>query len=382
VIFVFDTNQPVSADTKSTVAVMDFENITGITRNDSLAKALTETIMVHLVKGDVVQLVERSQIKKIVEEQALGLTGLIDTKWASDVGKMLAARFLVIGMLSRVEKRWIVTTRLLEVETGRIITAEILEANTQAGILQQSKNTADAILQKIAGETDRSKKSVLVFSVQPKSEKRTTLSPDQKTKLFRVLRKKVSHYGASLENISMNDDRTIKLVVTALAEPLKLAEILMSDDVLEFRVVQRIVDTRRTSFSGDLDYLEYTNPHDGRKMWYAVRREAELSGSYIKNASVAIDNRYGQIFINIEFDREGTALLGNITKHNIDRQMAIVLNGTILMAPVIRAPITRGRAQISGDFNLDEAFRYVVNLKSGNLPARLSLEDIDMSGFK
>jgi preprotein translocase subunit SecD len=69
----------------------------------------------------------------------------------------------------------------------------------------------------------------------------------------------------------------------------------------------------------------------------------------IKNASS------GEPEINIELSDEGRELFAAITKENIDKRLAIVVNGEVYSAPVIRSEISDGKAQISGNFTEEEA---------------------------
>ena len=362
----------------TTVAVIDFKDETGLENGASLARTMTDTVTALLTESTAVQLVERSRITKIVEEQVLSLSGLIDTGEVAEVGKMLAAHYLVIGSVSRYDDDWFAASRLLEVNTGRIVTAEMIEAKGPSKLISKVQETVRNILKKVKQEKEAKKTVVLSFRLSPLQEGKGPIPPEKITRLVNVLRRKVENYGASLEDIRPQGVDRIDIVIRQLRNPLELVKILMRNDILTFRLVQKELVPESPHAPGTYDYLSYTGPFHGETKLYAFGHQAELSGDHIKNASVAIDSMVGNVYINVEFDGEGTTRFARLTKNNVGRRLAVVLNDEILMMPVIMDTIASGRSIITGNFTLDEAFRLVVNLKSGILPVCLSLSHIDI----
>ena len=81
----------------------------------------------------------------------------------------------------------------------------------------------------------------------------------------------------------------------------------------------------------------------------------------------------GTWVVNFEFDSAGARRFADITKANVGRPFAIVLDGKVISAPVIREPITGGRGQISGNFTTQSANDLAVLLRAGALPAPLTI---------
>ena len=100
---------------------------------------------------------------------------------------------------------------------------------------------------------------------------------------------------------------------------------------------------------------------------------AELTGRYLAHARVEFDPNTGVPLIGLEFTSEGSDLFAQITRDNIGKSLAIVLDGAILSQPVIQSEITGGKAQITGQFTIDEAKALVRNLNYGALPLPISL---------
>ncbi|MBR5923933.1 MAG: protein translocase subunit SecDF [Bacteroidales bacterium] len=98
--------------------------------------------------------------------------------------------------------------------------------------------------------------------------------------------------------------------------------------------------------------------------------QAPLDGSVITNASVTYDSRTnGEPKVSMNMNAEGANIWAHLTKDNIGKQIAIVLDGTVYSYPVVNGEISGGNSEISGHFTVDEATDLVNVLKSGKLPA-------------
>ena len=99
---------------------------------------------------------------------------------------------------------------------------------------------------------------------------------------------------------------------------------------------------------------------------YLVKTKPELIEN-IKDADARI-NTSGQPYVLIELNPEGKDLFYNITNENIGRRLAIMIDDTVVSAPVIREPIKGGSLHLTGDFTLDGAFDLAFALKAGAIP--------------
>src|SRR3989338_7476714 len=100
---------------------------------------------------------------------------------------------------------------------------------------------------------------------------------------------------------------------------------------------------------------------------------AELTGRYLAHASVEFDPQTGVPLVGLEFTSEGALLFAKITHDNVGKPLAVILDGSILSAPVIQSEITGGKAQITGNFTPEEAKALVRNLNYGALPVPITL---------
>jgi preprotein translocase subunit SecD len=104
-----------------------------------------------------------------------------------------------------------------------------------------------------------------------------------------------------------------------------------------------------------------------------VKEKVEVTGDLLSEASVAIDQRFNEPYVSLRFNPAGAKRFEEVTAANVQKRMAIILDGTVYSAPVIRERIPGGNAQISGQFTLEEARDLAIVLKAGALPAPMRL---------
>jgi protein-export membrane protein SecD len=109
--------------------------------------------------------------------------------------------------------------------------------------------------------------------------------------------------------------------------------------------------------------------------YFLVKSIPELTGAYLTNAKVQLggDTGMGYPEVSIEFNPEGAKLFAQITESNIDRNLAIVLDGIVQSAPTIRTRIPDGRAVIEGNFTTDDARMLSTVLRAGALPVPVEI---------
>ena len=106
---------------------------------------------------------------------------------------------------------------------------------------------------------------------------------------------------------------------------------------------------------------------------HLLRDSPVVQGEDLADAQAGFDSQNGQPVINFRFNQSGARKFGAFTKDNVGRPFAIVLDGKVLSAPVIREPILSGSGQISGSYTVESASTLAVQLKSGALPTKLTI---------
>lgn len=106
-----------------------------------------------------------------------------------------------------------------------------------------------------------------------------------------------------------------------------------------------------------------------------VEKKIQLVGSGISKASWERDPTFGQYKVEIQFAGEAKKKFGIVTTKNVNRPLAIVLDGTLYSAPNINEPILGGQAVITGRFNREEAMKLATVLQTGALDAPVEFKE-------
>jgi len=181
-----------------------------------------------------------------------------------------------------------------------------------------------------------------------------------------VLRKRVDKLGVAEPNIVEAGANTILIQLPGLSEQEKeTAKTNISKAAfLEFRLVH----TQSSELlSKGLSALGYTNMtervSESKKRKgpvnparFLVKKTPELTGQYVKSAGVSINPVTSEPEINVTFNSEGAQKFAEITRKNVGRFLAIILDGELYSAPVIEEEILGGNCRIRGNYDLKEAF--------------------------
>jgi preprotein translocase subunit SecD len=119
--------------------------------------------------------------------------------------------------------------------------------------------------------------------------------------------------------------------------------------------------------------LEADNEVDaaGRPVKYLVQRRVRVDGANLIDAQPTVQD--ARPVVSFRFDSVGARRFAEVTRQNVGRPFAIVLDGKVISAPVIREPILGGSGIISGNFTVQTARDLAVLLRAGALPAPLKV---------
>ncbi len=122
----------------------------------------------------------------------------------------------------------------------------------------------------------------------------------------------------------------------------------------------------------DIDHETTVMLKDSLGNSYPIFRKTEIGGDSLVNASVRFGH-LGKPTVHFKFDSIASKRFAKITKENVGKPFAIVLDNTVLTVPTIREPILNGEGEISGNFTEKQASELAILLKSGALPAPLKI---------
>ncbi len=138
-------------------------------------------------------------------------------------------------------------------------------------------------------------------------------------------------------------------------------------------------DEVRGFLPSDIDLMWTANPigtdEAGREVFTAlgVKKNTELSGETIVEASAEIDQYTASPQVAMEMNSEGATTWARVTGANVNKKIAVVMDNVVYSYPNVEGKISGGRSQITGLESLEEANDIVTVLKSGSLPAPVSI---------
>jgi len=98
-----------------------------------------------------------------------------------------------------------------------------------------------------------------------------------------------------------------------------------------------------------------------------------LTGKYLKRAELGFDQTTNRPLVLLEFNDEGTKIFEDLTGKNVGKILAIYIDGQPISTPVVQEKISGGKAQITGQFTVEEARALSRNLNAGALPVPIKL---------
>ncbi|MBI5127534.1 protein translocase subunit SecD [Candidatus Roizmanbacteria bacterium] len=104
-----------------------------------------------------------------------------------------------------------------------------------------------------------------------------------------------------------------------------------------------------------------------------LTKDTGLTGKHIKKSSVTFDSQTGKPQVALTFSTEGGKLFADVTKRNIGKPVAIVIDNFLISAPTVQQAILDGSAVITGDFTVEDAKKLAIAINSGALPLSINL---------
>ena len=220
-----------------------------------------------------------------------------------------------------------------------------------------------------------------LIRLSPESER--SISADTLDQAVEVIRKRVDQFGVSEPVITPQGADRILVQIPGLA-PEQIAaarQQLAQVAKLEFRLVHPENDRLIAQVREGIDlvpagYRAETQKElsEGReiKEELLVKVRPDLLGDRVRKAFPTYDEQgWG---VALQFDREGANFFGQLTESHVGKRFAIVLDGRVQSAPVIREPIYGGHASITGDFT-EEEVRNLASVLENPLQTPVTVEE-------
>ncbi len=184
-----------------------------------------------------------------------------------------------------------------------------------------------------------------------------------------IVRRRIDESGLVEALIARQGQNRILVQLPGVEDPARIKDLLGRTARMTFHLLDEGANLQAATPPPGTMFL----PGERGQERYAVRRRVEVDGANLTDARAGQDSRTGEWVVNFTFDSVGTRRFADITRANVGRPFAIVLDERVITAPVIREPITGGRGQISGSFDVRGANDLAVLLRAGALPAPLTV---------
>ena len=186
-----------------------------------------------------------------------------------------------------------------------------------------------------------------------------------------IVRRRIDETGVVEALIARQGQNRILVQLPGVEDPNRIKELLGKTARMTFHLLDETANPAAATPPPGVIFLP--GERGGQEVHYAVRRRVEVDGANLTDARAGQDSRTGEWVVNFTFDSIGTRRFAEVTRNNVGRPFAIVLDERVITAPVIREPITGGRGQISGSFTARSANDLAVLLRAGALPAPLTV---------
>lgn len=187
-----------------------------------------------------------------------------------------------------------------------------------------------------------------------------------------IVRRRIDELGTREPTIQRQGERRILVQLPGVSNPEEVKRLLGKTAKMTFHLVDSKtspMDARRGKMPpGSKIYPGAAGADQGS---YVLRRRVVVGGEHLIDSQPAFAE--GEAVVSFRFDAVGARTFGRATKDNIGERLAILLDGEVISAPVIRSAILGGNGQISGSFTSQSARDLSLLLRAGALPAPLKV---------
>lgn len=208
----------------------------------------------------------------------------------------------------------------------------------------------------------------LSYSEKQKQE----MVSDALSRSIEIVRRRIDALGTKEPSIQSQGGKYILVQLPGVDNPERIKELIGQTAKMTFHLVNENVTAEQLASGRAPAGTEFLPDMDSGASVIPVYSRVEVSGESLKDAQAAYDNNQMPV-VSMAFDAAGGRKFTRLTTEHVNERFAIVLDGKVLSAPVIREPIPGGKGQISGNFTLQSAKDLAVLLRSGALPAPLQV---------
>ena len=197
---------------------------------------------------------------------------------------------------------------------------------------------------------------------------------DAPAKALEIIRNRVDEFGVKELSVYRQGTDEIVVQLPGVTDRDRARELIGKTALLEFKLVEDNQELYSKALQGEV--LDDYELKDVDKEKILLNKNTLLTGDTLVNAEVKFDqSRFNEPYVAIEFNAKGASVFSEITGANVEKRLAIVLDGKVHSAPRINERIPSGRASITGRFTVEEASDLAIVLRAGTLPAPIYIEE-------
>lgn len=191
-----------------------------------------------------------------------------------------------------------------------------------------------------------------------------------------VIERRVNYFGVQEPNVQIQGERLI-VELAGVIDPAQAIKEIGKTPFLEFREqrpdedIKRIEEKRKEIEGKTMEEIEKIE--NWQWAFEELFQPTSLTGKYLEKAELGFDQTTYKSLVLLQFNNEGAKIFEELTSKNVDKHLAIYIDEILISAPVVREKISGGKAQITGDFNVEEARELARNLNAGALPVPIKL---------
>ena len=194
---------------------------------------------------------------------------------------------------------------------------------------------------------------------------------------IQIIGRRIDEMGTKEPSIQQQGENRILVQLPGVDDPAQVQTLLGKTAKLAFRLVHPSVtadDAIRTHVpvGTELLSMDENNSRSGAAQKVVVHKKVDVSGDMLLDSQPSQDEMGGWA-VSFTLDATGARRFADVTRKNVGRPFAIVLDGKVISAPVIQQEIPSGSGRITGTFSLKEARDLSILLRAGALPAPLRI---------
>ncbi|MBE6459616.1 MAG: protein translocase subunit SecD [Alphaproteobacteria bacterium] len=234
--------------------------------------------------------------------------------------------------------------------------------------VSEAKGRLKSVFGNTVDITSSGKTITLSYSDVQKAE----MTKDALARSIEIVRRRIDALGTKEPSIQSQGGKYIMVQLPGVDNPEHIKNLIGQTAKMTFHLVNENVSPDQIASGrapNGTDLLPYMDMPD---QVVPVYSRVEVSGESLKDSQADYDQNNMPVVTTV-FDATGARKFARLTTEHVNERFAIVLDGRVLSAPTIREPIPGGRGQISGGFSLQGAKDLAVLLRSGALPAPLTV---------